>query len=232
MKSCGEIIAFTDSDAVPDSDWLAKIVHLHQTIDTDGVGGCVVNGYPKSLMAWVIHLTEFTEWLEQSPSGFVNNVPSVNISFKRETFRKYGICYSDFFPSEDTLFNWSLHTRGGKLYFDPSVRLTHMSRIGIGKVWRHQRRLGKASAHARRISTLPGQIFVCYPALALFLPALRLARAGLRFLTMDLKLFAGFLLISPLYLFALTAWTSGFMCKASFYPPKYKIEGCTFDQFG
>lgn len=228
----GEIVAFTDSDAVPAPDWLEKLVNLHHSQDTDAVGGCVINGYSKSLTAWVSQLIEFNEWTESTPAGYVSNIPSVNISFKREVFKKYRICYSDIFPSEDTLFNWSLIERGGRIYFDPAIRVTHLSRVGFFKLFRHQLRLGRASAQARRISTLPGRTFVQHPWLCIILPPVRWIRASMRLIKKDIKLLCLFWALTPLYIVASTAWTIGFMQKGTFNNPVHVIEGCDFDQFG
>lgn len=228
----GEIVAFTDSDAVPAPDWLEKMVSTYRLHDTDAVGGCVINGYSKSPTAWVSHLIEFNEWTESTPAGYVKNIPSVNISFKREVFKKYQICYSDIFPSEDTLFNWSLIERGGHIYFNPSIKVTHLSRVGVFKLFQHQLRLGRASAQARRISTLPGQTFVRYPWLCIVLPPVRWIRASMRLIKKDIKLLCLFWALAPFYIAASIAWTIGFMQKGIFDNPAYIIEGCDFDRFG
>ena len=87
--AAGDIVAFTDADAVPDPDWIQKISDLHHTMETDAVGGCVINGYPRSITAWVSHLIEFNEWTAHTPAGFVGNNPSVNISYKRQVFQRH-----------------------------------------------------------------------------------------------------------------------------------------------
>ncbi|MBN1779904.1 glycosyltransferase [bacterium] len=228
----GEIVVFTDADAVPDPDWLERIVALHRSVNTDGVGGCVINGYPESPVAWVSHLIEFNEWTECTPAGNVQNIPSVNISFKRNTFFKYRLCFSDVFPSEDTLFNWSLTGRGGTIYFDPAVRVVHLSRVGFFKMFQHQLRLGRASAHARRISTLPGGLFVRFPFLCPVLPFVRWIRAVMRLVKTNRGLLFRFLLLTPLYLMATTAWTIGFMQRRDYPDPVVVLDGCDFTPDG
>ncbi|MBN2104177.1 glycosyltransferase [bacterium] len=227
----GDIVAFTDADAVPDPDWIDNIVRLHDTLKTDAVGGCVINGYTGSPTAWVSHLIEFSTWVESKPAGYVTKIPSVNISYKRSVFKKYRICFSDIFPSEDTLFNWALTERGGKIYFDPSVRVVHLSRLGIRKLFRHQLRLGQAAAHARRISSLPGRIFIDHPWLCLILPVVRWALAGIRLIRKHPKRFVVYVGLTPLFFGASIAWTVGFMQHQEFPPPKYVIDGCDYDVF-
>jgi len=206
-------------------DFLSQIALQYQKEDTEGVGGCVINGYPNSITAWVSHLIEFNEWTNRTPEGFVKNIPSCNLSFKRNVFKKYGIHYTDIFPSEDTLLNWSLIEKGGRIYFNPKIGITHLSRVGFGKLFKHQKRLGTASAEARRISTLPGQILNRYPILCLGLPLLRWCRAVLRLAKNDCRTMWLFLLLTPIYFPAVFVWTIGYMSRGKFHDPVYLIEG-------
>lgn len=227
----GDIVAFTDADAIPDPDWLQKIAVLHETKETDAVGGSVINGYPRSPAAWVSHLIEFGMWGENKPAAYMTKIPSVNISYKSDVFKKYRICFSDIFPSEDTLFNWALTERGGTIYFDPSVRVVHLNRMDISKIIRHQLKLGRAAAYARRISTLSGRFFVNHPWLCVVLPVGRWVFAGARLIRNHPKQFFVFLFLTPLFLTAAVAWTLGFIQPGQFSKPKYVIDGCDYDVF-
>jgi len=220
----GEIVMFTDADCVPDSDWISQIIFSYKKREVDGVGGCVINGYPKSLTAWVSHFIEFNEWTESTPEGYVTNIPSCNISYKKEIFKKYSIYFTDIFPSEDTLFNWTLVEKGGKIYFNPKARITHLSRVGFKKLFQHQRTLGKASAEARRLSTLPGRVFTKYPLLCLGLPFIRWIRATARLFKKDWKALLLFWFLTPVYLIAAGAWTIGFVSHGKYSEPQFTIE--------
>jgi glycosyltransferase involved in cell wall biosynthesis len=225
----GELIVFTDSDCVPPTDWLASIVREYNKVNADGIGGCVINGYPGILGSWVSHLLEFSEWTERTPEGYVRNNPTCNLSFKRDVFSKYNVCFTDVICTEDTLFNWTLCEKGGRIYFSPRVRTVHMKKVKMKDLIRYQVVMGKAAAEARRISTLPGKIFTRYPMLCLGLPFIRWARAVVRFARNDLKILPLFLLLTPFYLAATEAWTVGFMTRKDFPPPSYRVEGPLFD---
>jgi glycosyltransferase involved in cell wall biosynthesis len=232
LNARGEIVAFTDADAVPDPDWLDRIVSVLKSRKTDAAGGAVINGFTASMAAWISHLVEFNEWTVTTPAGYVKNIPSVNIAFRKNTFSRYRICYSDIFPSEDTLMNWSLIERGGNLYFDPSIRVTHWSRSSLSRLFSHQIRLGRASGHARRISTLPGRFFVRHPWFCVLIPAVRWARACARILKKDPKLFFLFLGLTPFILLATAAWAIGFIQQTHYPDPRFIIDGCDFKVFG
>jgi GT2 family glycosyltransferase len=212
---------------VPDSDWLSRIAVLYQKKNTESVGGCVINGYPWNIVGWVSHLIEFNEWTPKTPGGFVKNIPSCNISYKKEVFTRFGICFTDIFPSEDTLFNWTLTQKGGRIYFDPRIRIVHLSRVSMKKLFKHQATLGRASAEARRVSTLPGKVFVKYPMLCICMPLIRWFRASIRLLKKEPALLFLFWLITPLYIPATIAWTVGFLSGGKFNGPRYVVNTST-----
>lgn len=224
MRATGKYVAFTDSDCVPDPDWLERIVINFEKHETDAVGGCVINGYPQSPTAWVSHLIEFNEWTERMPEGFVKNIPTCDIAYRRQIFFDRRLSFTDIFPSEDTIFNWTLIEKGGKIYFDPKIRVLHLSRVGFTKLFRHQFTLGQASAEARRTTTLPGRIFVRHPVLSLILPAVRWLRTFWRLFKNDTPKCLIFVTLSPLYIPAVFAWSFGFMSKREFKPAVITVE--------
>ena len=224
MRATGKYVAFTDSDCVPDPDWLERIVTNFEQHETDAVGGCVINGYPQSPTAWVSHLIEFNEWTERMPEGFVKNIPTCSIAYRRQIFFDRRLSFTDIFPSEDTIFNWTLIEKGGKIYFDPKIRVLHLSRVGFTKLFRHQFTLGQASAEARRTTTLPGRIFVRHPFLSLILPAVRWLRTFWRLFKNDTPKCLIFVTLSPLYIPAVFAWSLGFMSKREFKPAVITVE--------
>jgi glycosyltransferase involved in cell wall biosynthesis len=61
-RARGELIAFTDADAVPEAGWLDSLEHALGP-DTDAVAGAVVNGTPKSAIGTSDYLLEFAAWL-------------------------------------------------------------------------------------------------------------------------------------------------------------------------
>jgi glycosyltransferase involved in cell wall biosynthesis len=220
----GGIVAFTDSDCVPDPDWLQRIHDRHRELGCEAVGGSVVNGYPKSYIAWVSHLIEFNEWTEKSKSGFVQNIPTCNISYKKNLFEKLHVEFTDNFPTEDTILNWHITSRGGRIYFDPAIRLVHLNRMQFRKLFSHQYRLGRAVAVERQITDLPGRILLKYRILCLGIPLVRWALALKRLAGIDLKQTLIFLWITPLFLSAALAWSFGFMTRGEARDAEIRIH--------
>lgn len=213
LKARAGIVAFTDSDCVPGPDWLQRIHDRHRELGCEAVGGSVVNGYPKSYTAWVSHLIEFNEWTEKSPEGFVQNIPTCNISYRRDLFQKLRVEFTDNFPTEDTILNWHITSKGGRIYFDPAICVVHLNRMQFRKLFSHQYRMGRAVAVERQITNLPGRILLKYRFLCLGIPLVRWMLALRRLARIDLKQTLIFLWITPLFLAAAAAWSLGFMTR-------------------
>jgi len=212
-EAAGDIVLFTDSDCVPQPGWLQGHYDAHQKHDCEAVGGSVINGYPRHYVAWTSHLLEFNEWTPRSRPGTIWNNPSCNLSLKREAFFRHRIEFTDNWPDEDTLFNWELRRRGGRIFFDPALKVLHLNRMAFSKLFRHQFRLGKAVAVERRITDLPGRIFLKIPVLCLGIPLLRWLAALVRLMRTDWETTLIFIGVTPLWLCGACAWALGFMAK-------------------
>jgi glycosyltransferase involved in cell wall biosynthesis len=220
----GKILAFMDSDCVADANWLERIIAAHGKMDAVAIFGAVKNGTPNSIIGTVSYLIEFNEFLPRSKPRYTDILLGGNVGYKQEVFGKHNICFTDIFPSEDTIFAWTLRQKNEKIFFDPSILVAHLNRTSFSGILRHQHTLGKASAEARRTTSLRGQIFVKYPWLCLGLPFVRWTRAALRLARTDLGYFFIFFALTPLYLTASAAWSFGFISKGNFKPVRIQIE--------
>jgi glycosyltransferase involved in cell wall biosynthesis len=209
----GEILAFTDSDCLVEPSWLSKMVQAHAAEHCAAVGGPVINGLPLNPIAWSGYFLEFNEQLPSIPKRFAGFLPTCNVSFKASVFRQYGLFPANLWPSEDSIFAWSLCRAGETFLFDPEIRVRHLFRSTFGSFMRHQVRLGEASAIARKQVDLPYAWAATHP-LRWFVPLVRLARIEARLVRCDFISFLSFNLLLPLNLSGLCAWGVGF-CKAS-----------------
>jgi len=137
--ACGDIIAFTDDDAAPHSDWLERIeAHFLSDSNIGGVGG----------RDWVYHGTELEEgerevvgqvqWFGRVIGGHhlgvggareVDVLKGVNMSFRRSAIgqvhfdpRMRGTGAQVHF---ELAFSLSLKRAGWKLIYDPRVAVDH-----------------------------------------------------------------------------------------------------------
>jgi glycosyltransferase involved in cell wall biosynthesis len=170
----GEFIAMTDQDCVVPKDWLARIeAHLRRH-DRAAVGGSINPSRGDDWFARGSFLAEFSGFLRGDWPGVRRSVPTGNIAYRAQVFRD-GLRFPAAFPiSEDLVFNHALSRRGGRIYFDPTLAVTHINRQGLRAAWRHMRYLGMGSARARRMQPgLPGGLLLRRPWLTAALPFYR-----------------------------------------------------------
>lgn len=217
------LIALIDADCVADTDWLARMVARHESGEYGAVGGAICNGTPSSWSGLIGYLLEFREFIPESPERDVFTIPTANICYRRELFESYGF-FDDVRASEDLLFNWRLSLGGERIFFDPTIRVTHLNRIGWRKIIGYQAILGEHSALARHRMNPPFEVIRAYPALGWLMPYLirfpwlgvlvppvRLLRALMWLARYDLKTFGALVVLSPMYLLGAYRWAMAFV---------------------
>jgi glycosyltransferase involved in cell wall biosynthesis len=114
--STGDLILFIDSDCVAEKDWISRHVQFHNDHpEVAAIGGSVINGnHSKDIVGWSSYFGEFREFLPQNPENFTFHIPTLNISYKRWIFKKYGFFDPNFYPQEDLVFNYSITEKGEK----------------------------------------------------------------------------------------------------------------------
>ncbi len=157
-RSQGKLILFIDSDCVAPPDWVSRYVALHQKYpNVAAIGGAVVNGNPPNILtSWAGYIAEFREFLPQQPGGFVRHLPTLNISYKRWVFQKYGFFDPRLYPQEDLVFNYRLVQNGEKILFDPSIVVRHKHNPSLKAFLRHQKNIGRITAIVLRLLPLEG----------------------------------------------------------------------------
>jgi glycosyltransferase involved in cell wall biosynthesis len=217
------IIAMTDADCVVDRSLLARMVAEHEAGEYEAVGGAICNGTPESVSGTIGYLLEFREFIPAAPRREVVTIPTANIAYRREVFERLGY-FDDVRASEDLLFNWRLTLAGGRILFDPSIRVTHLNRTGWRKIVAYQAVLGRGSAAARRMMNPPFEVIRHYPALGwlvpylmkhpwlgLFIPPVRFLRALVWLFRYDVRAAVNLAVYSPLYLLGAFNWSRAFV---------------------
>jgi GT2 family glycosyltransferase len=208
-RARGELLAFTDADCVVDPGWLIALRERHAREDCAAVGGSVTNGLPGNPVAWVGCLVEFNEFLPSAPARDTELLPTCNVCYRREVFERHGPFPEDLWPSEDHVFAHNVAAAGERLVFEPSIIVQHLFRPSWRAYLAHQRRLGAASAGARRRVALPNAWLVESP-LRWLTPLFRLVKIEGRLARRDLANFLRFNALLPLSLGGLIAWGVGF----------------------
>ena len=156
--SSGDLILFIDSDCIAPPDWIERYVEMHIRFpDVAAIGGAVINGNdPHILTSWAGYIAEFREFIPEQPGGFVQHLPTLNLSYKRWVFEKYGFFDHRYYPQEDLVFNYNLVRSGEKILFEPSIVVKHKHNPSFRAFLQHQKRIGRITAIVLRLLPLEG----------------------------------------------------------------------------
>ena len=156
----GELLAFTDADALPEPNWLDALEQA-LTPGADAVAGAIVNGTPDSAVGTSDYLLEFAAWLP-GRAGQPLHGATCNLLVRRDVLARAGGFSPDLWPGEDTVFTFPLG-EAGRLAYAPNARVRHRNRTGFDEFLRHQYRLGSSFSEVCRQVRFPHREFTRLP---------------------------------------------------------------------
>src|SRR5437764_245527 len=143
----GEIVAYCDDDARPDTHWLRYLAHAFLTTDHAGIGGPNIAPPGDGPIA---------DCVANTPGGPIHvllsdreaeHIPGCNSAFRREALEALGGWDPRFRTAGDDVdLCWRLQQRGWTLGFSPSAVVWHHCRNSIRAFWRQQTGYGRAEA--------------------------------------------------------------------------------------
>lgn len=209
-RARGELLAFTDADAVPEAGWLDALERA-LVPGVDAVAGAIVNGTPQSAVGTSDYLLEFAAWLP-GRSGTPLHGATCNLLVRREALERVGGFPVDLWPGEDTVFTFRLG-EAGRLAYAEDARVLHLNRTRFDELLRHQYRLGSSFSRVCREVDFPHREFSRLP-LSLVAGPLRLPVLVLRLARWrQLRSVRPSLL--PFALAASCAWSAGLTAGAA-----------------
>lgn len=133
----GQILAFLDDDAYPDSKWLEKIADKFESHEN-----LVAIGGPGITPPHVSLAEAASGWVSASPLGSgpygyrfmaapsreVDDYPSMNLAVRKSVFNSVGGYDTNYWPGEDTKLCLDLINTGGKIRYYPDVLVYHHRR--------------------------------------------------------------------------------------------------------
>jgi glycosyltransferase involved in cell wall biosynthesis len=205
----GSVLAFTDADCVPQPGWLAAATTGLES-GARMVGGPVLHARPGNLIAVADNLQQFAEFPPTRPAGPATHFPTCNVALRAEDFRAAG-GFIDERLGEDIVLSRAMAARWpDRVRFVPGMRVAHVGRTGWRSMLEHNRMLGEWRGRLRLLvgslqlrlgrswlSVIP---FALWRWLYIVRTTARWHPAGL----------ARVLLLTPLLLPGLTAWSIGF----------------------
>lgn len=146
----GDIFAYTDSDCMPDPDWLYYLVGTLLSGDFAGVGGPNIS---PPAVNWI------QAAVSAAPGGpshvlltdvVAEHIPGCNMAFHRWAFESvigFDVEYRK--AGDDVDFCWRLQTQGGVIAFSPSAIVWHYRRFTLDAFRKQQEGYGEAEAMLR-----------------------------------------------------------------------------------
>ena len=131
----GDIVAFIDSDAYPDRDWLKEAqeaLDLHTDFKVAGVCGPGIippDSPEKERTAdWILRHLPRSYRVERHPAFFLDDYPTFNLIFKKEVVKRVGGFSCDFMTGEDTILCKKICKLGYKILYHPNIVVYHRRR--------------------------------------------------------------------------------------------------------
>ncbi len=205
--AAGELIAFTDADAVPAPDWLDRLEGALGP-GFDGVAGAIENGARRSRIATADYLLEFSDWLPRRRLPLLHGA-TCNLLLRRSALA--GGFPEELWPGEDTVLTFELG-KAGRLTFAPDARVRHSGRSTFASFVRHHQALGSAFASVCASVDFPYRR-LARRRYAPAIPAFRLVAVARRVRGNPLAL-RDAIRVSPLLLVGAVAWTVGLVGRA------------------
>ncbi|HSP93017.1 MAG TPA: glycosyltransferase [Thermoanaerobaculia bacterium] len=176
----GDILAFLDADVTAPPDWLARVrADLEGDPGIVAVGGRVASGRPGLFGDLDLYLNH-SEWIGGRAS-FKGLIPTLGVAYRREAVGPVRFVETNL--GEDASFGAAVLERGGRLWYDPGIVMTHRhERLDRETFLARQVNAGRTIYRTRVLHDRPGRILVRCPPLVFLYPHLwivlaRMARA-------------------------------------------------------
>jgi GT2 family glycosyltransferase len=145
-ESRGTVLAFIDSDCIPESDWLERLCAVLADGPYDAVGGAIANVEGATAASWAGYFCEFREFLPGGTACDRTYLTPGNTAYRRETFERAGGFPAGYYPLEDQVFYQRLSDVGARIRFDPSIVIRHHHRSDVASFLAHQKKIGTSNA--------------------------------------------------------------------------------------
>lgn len=161
--SQGEIIAFIDSDAYADRDWLYYMVSALDEHQAAAVGGPNLSPPEDGFCAQCVDQSPGNPTCVLVDNECAEHIPGCNMAFRKEAFHAVGLFDAQHRAAGDDVdLCWRLLVADKKIVYHPSAVVWHHRRPTIRGYLRQQKGYGYAEAHLQR--RYPGRFnFFGYP---------------------------------------------------------------------
>ncbi len=172
LNSKGDILAFTDSDCIPNDYWLEKGLSAVVNKDPLGLIGGRINYFARDENS----MTSVELWELLNPYGQEECVNSMNFALtanlftRRSIMAEVGLFNSNLKSAGDYEWGNRVYEKGFPLFYDGEIIVSHPARRTLAELSRKVRRLvgGRFNTHSINKNEVVKQINILKPFVALF----------------------------------------------------------------
>ena len=159
----GDVVAFIDSDAYADPDWLYYMVAALEEHNASAVGGPNLCPPGDGFTAHCVDQSPGNPTCVLVDNEHAEHIPGCNMAYRKEAFHAVGLFDAQHRAAGDDVdLCWRLLVAHRKIVYHPSAVVWHHRRQTIGGYLRQQKGYGVAEAHLQR--RYPGRFnFFGYP---------------------------------------------------------------------
>ena len=142
--SSSELVAYIDSDAYPDRDWLRYLALTFLGSKHAVVGGPNLNPPGDGPLSECIDQAPGNPAIVMSDVELADHIPGCNLAVRRSFMKAIG-GFDERYPGagDDVAFCWRVLKYGGTLGVSPGAMIWHHRRPSVGDFLRQQRSYGK-----------------------------------------------------------------------------------------
>jgi len=135
----GEIVVFTDSDCVPEKEWLRRMVAPFEDPDVVAVGGQIEPYEPQTRVERFLgnEIRPFNNCVEMAP-GFPKSVLTGNAAYRTQAVMDVGMFNPNLYTGSEVDMAWRIQWKTGKRVASaPDAVVYHMFSANVKRLFRH-----------------------------------------------------------------------------------------------
>lgn len=168
QKAQGDIIAFTDSDCIPDQHWLEAGLNLFETsAKLERIAGRILLSY-RNKRKTSVEVYESVYAFDQKDNAHKGLSVTANFFAKKSAFDSYGLFPDNLFSGGDFQWNRIASSHHSKIAYGEAVCVTHPARFSFDQLRKKARRVaggqhGAPQKKANQIAALARFIWELRP---------------------------------------------------------------------
>jgi hypothetical protein len=148
LTASAPIVASIEDHAFVQPGWLPAIRAAYEVGDRVSVGSVMGNANPRRGLSWANLMLGYGWWIHRDQAGELDDVPSHNATYRRETIAAFGDELPDHVGRAGDLHD-RLRADGGLMYLAPDAAIEHVNpstvsataslRFNAGRLYGHER---------------------------------------------------------------------------------------------